>query len=136
MIRVLLDTGPLVAILSTKDEHHQACLEVLRGLVGPPLTCWPVITEAAWLLRQYPQAVRRLMTAIGEGAIELLPLAAGDAASIAAVMQKYQSLAPQLADATLVALANREKIDTIFTLDRRDFSAYRYGRSQRFRLLP
>jgi uncharacterized protein len=43
---------------------------------------------------------------------------------------------PQLADASLVHLANRESIDTIFTLDRRNFSVYRSARNRRFRLIP
>ena len=51
-------------------------------------------------------------------------------------MKRYAQLRPQLADAALVYLADREKIDTIFTLERRDFSAYRPARRTRFRLQP
>jgi predicted nucleic acid-binding protein len=51
-------------------------------------------------------------------------------------MRKYKALRPQLADAVLIHLADREQIDTIFTLDRRDFSVYRTKRGGRFRLLP
>lgn len=51
-------------------------------------------------------------------------------------MSKHASLRPQFADAMLVYLAHRENIDTIFTLDRRDFSVYRTARKKLFRFLP
>jgi predicted nucleic acid-binding protein len=55
--------------------------------------------------------------------------------AIADVMKRYADIRPQLADAALVYLAEREGIDTIFTLDQRDFSVYRSGRRRPFRIL-
>jgi len=136
MRRVLVDTGPLVAILSSADEHHEACVEALRSLPAPLYSCWPVITEAVWLLRAYPRAVQRLLTSIDGRFLELLPLTGGEGAGLAEVMKKYQDVRPQLADAALVYLAGREDIDTVFTLDRRDFSVYRSGRGRSFRIVP
>lgn len=134
--RILLDTGPLVAILSREDLHHQACVDVLHGIAGPLLSCWPVMTEAAWLLRQSPRAVQQLLGSTEAGFLELLPLTGAEAKNIAALMKRYESIRPQLADAALVHLAGREGIDTIFTLDRRDFSIYRTSRRRSFRILP
>jgi uncharacterized protein len=134
--RILLDTGPLVAILSREDLHHQACVDVLHGIAGPLLSCWPVMTEAAWLLRQSPRAIQQLLGSTETGFLELLPLAGAEAKNIAALMKRYESMRPQLADAALVHLAGREGIDTIFTLDRRDFSIYRTSRRRSFRILP
>lgn len=136
MKRILVDTGPLVAILSREDEYHAACVSTLREMSGPLLSCWPVITEAAWLLRKSPRAVQQLLRSIDGGFLELLPLAGAEAEAIAALMKRYEDLHPQLADIVLVYLANREKIDTIFTLDQRDFSIYRSGRRTRFRIVP
>jgi predicted nucleic acid-binding protein len=136
MRRVLVDTGPLVAILSRSDEHHERCVEALRELPGPLFSCWPVITEAAWLLREYPRAVQQLLKGLGSGFVELLPLASLEAEGVAAVIKKYEDLRPQLADACLVYLANRDGIDTIFTLDRRDFGVYRSARKKVFRIVP
>jgi predicted nucleic acid-binding protein len=134
--RVLVDTGPLVAILSREDAHHQACVAALREMPAPLFSCWPVITEAAWLLRSSPRAIQQLLGSIDAGFLELLPLAGLEAQAIGAVMKKYGSIRPQLADAALVYLAGRERIETVFTLDRRDFSIYRTGRRRAFRILP
>jgi hypothetical protein len=103
---------------------------------APLFSCWPVITEAAWLLRSSPRAVQQLLGSMDMGFLELLPLAGAEAVAIAAVMKKYESIRPQIADASLVYLAGRERIDTIFTLDRRDFAIYRAGRRQAFRIVP
>jgi len=63
-------------------------------------------------------------------------LAGIEAKAIAGLMKRYESIHPQFADAALVYLAGRERIYTIFTLDRRDFSIYRTGRKRSFRILP
>ncbi len=136
MRRVLVDTGPLVAILSGSDQHHETCVEALRHLPGPLFSCWPVITEAAWLLRRYPRAIQRLLGSLNGDFVELLPLTGSDAKAISQVIKRFASIRPQLADAALVHLAEREGIDTIFTLDQRDFSVCRTSRKRPFRILP
>jgi predicted nucleic acid-binding protein len=103
---------------------------------GPLFTCWPVIIEAAWLLRRDANAVESLLRSIDTGLFELLPMASADAKPIAAIMKKYRDLGIQLADAALVHLAARDGLDTIFTLGRRDFSVYRLPRGRAFRVIP
>jgi len=136
MKRVLVDTGPLVAILLRTDEHHESCVNTLRSIPGPLFSCWPVITEAAWLLRADQRSVLQLLRSISEGFLVLLPLTDSDANAIAGVMSKYREMQPQLADAALVHLAQRKGINTIFTLDRRDFAVYRNSQKRSFRILP
>jgi len=136
MRRVLADIGPLVAILSRRDQYHRACVEALREMPGPLFTCWPVITEAAWLLRRDPTAVAQLLHSLDTRFLELLPLTTADAKPIAAILKKYRDIRIQLADAALVHLAARDGVDTIFTLDQRDFSVYRLPRGKAFRILP
>ena len=126
----------MVAILREADEHHVRCVAQLRELRAPLLTCWPVMTEAAWLLRRHPAAIARLMTAFETGVFELAPLDASDIPSIAAILSKYRTLGVQLADAALLHLANRESIDTVFTLDHRDFEVFRLKGGKRLRLVP
>lgn len=134
--QILIDTGPIVAILSASDEHHGPCVEQLRSVKGPLLTCWPVITEAAWLLRAYPAALRMLLSSFHGQPFELLPLDEADLSGIAAILAKYRGLGIQIADACLVHLANREGIETMFTLDRRDFGVLRLARGKKFHVVP
>lgn len=136
MKRVLIDTGPLVAILSPDERTHGLCSSTLKSLANPPITCWPVITEATWLLRGFPRALKGLLSSINAGIIEILQVDGMEAGQIAIIMDQFASLRPQFADAMLVYLAHRENIDTIFTLDRRDFSIYRTARKKPFLLLP
>jgi predicted nucleic acid-binding protein len=136
MKRVLADTGPIVAILSRRDQHHKICLDALRDMPGPLFTCWPVITEAAWLLRRNANAIQQLLNSIEVGLFEILALTTEDAKPIAAVMKKYRNIRIRLADAALVHLAARDGVDTVFTLDRRDFSVYRLPRGKPFQILP
>jgi predicted nucleic acid-binding protein len=133
---VLLDTGPLVAILSEDDANHQRCLGELDQLRPPLLTCWPVLTEAHWLLRNNARAVDGLFQSFNAGLTALLPLDAKAPPWIAAFLRRYRRLGAQLVDAALVHLAERENIPTIFTLDRRDFTVYRYGKNRSLNLIP
>jgi hypothetical protein len=98
MKRVLADTGPIVAILSRRDQHHKICVEALRDMPGPLFTCWPVITEAAWLLRRDSNAIQRLLNSIDAGLFEMLTLTTADAKPISAIMKKYRDIRIQLAD--------------------------------------
>jgi predicted nucleic acid-binding protein len=105
---ILVDTGPIVAILSASDEYHEACVEQLRHIRGSLFTCWPVITEAAWLLRGHPVAVARLLTSFDGKPFELASLDAVDLSGIGTILTRYRDLGIQLADASLVHLANRD----------------------------
>jgi len=136
MRRVLVDTGPIVAILSRRDQYHRVCVEALRDMPGPLFTCWPVVTEAAWLLRRDANAVAKLLHSIDAGLFEILTLTSADAKPLASLMQKYHDIGVQLADAALVHIAARDGLDTVFTLDLRDFSVYRLPKGRAFRVVP
>ena len=132
----LVDTGPLVAIASARDQYHQICVEQLRLLQPPLLTCWPVITEAAWLLRHQPSAVERLLGSFEVGLLRLLILDEKAPRWLAEFLTRYRKMGAQIADGALVHLAEREGIDTVFTLDRRDFLIYRLADGRSLRILP
>ena len=134
--RVLIDTGPIIAILSEDDEHHNRCSEALAVLAPPLFTCWPVITEAAWILRKRPDSVAKMFEGFTGGLFDLISITAADLPAIAAMMKRYESAGLQLADAALARLAERENIRTVFTTDRRDFSIIRLKRNRTLKLIP
>jgi predicted nucleic acid-binding protein len=134
--KVLVDTGPIVAMFSESDSHHRVCVEELKKIDGPLLTCWPVLTEVAWLLRAHLEAIRRLLSTFGGKPFQILPLHETELADISAILVKYKNLNIQLADAALLHLANRESISTVFTLDRRDFGTFRLSQGKTLRLIP
>jgi predicted nucleic acid-binding protein len=134
--RVLVDTGPLVAILNATDQHHTRCVETLKRIRPPLLTTWAVLTEAVWLLRPDARAVCALYRAAGEGLYAIAEITQDELADIDRLHHRYRDLAPQLADLMLLHVARREGLETIFTLDRRDFSVFRRKGKGAFRLLP
>ena len=92
MTHVLVDTGPLVAIVSRRDALHQVCVDQLRSLRPPLLTCWPVITEAAWLLRHEPSAIQRLLNSAETGFVKLLPFDEKTPSWLATFLRRYRKL--------------------------------------------
>lgn len=114
-----------MAIYRANDDHHLASIDIWRRLRSPQYTCWPVITEVVYLLKDSPAAVRSVLTKIADGHLVVLPLAAADAQAISNVFATFDDQDTDLADACLVHLAERESIPTVFTFDRRHFSVYR-----------
>ena len=136
MTRILIDTGPLVAIASDRDAQHRQCMEQSREIGRPMLTCWPVVTEAVWLLRNQPVSIRNLFRTFEDGTFRLASLDETDMPAIERILETYATLRPQLPDAALVHLAEREGLNTNFTLDRRDFTVYRLSRNRSLHLIP
>ncbi len=133
---ILVDAGPLVALMSATDRHHERAVAALHDIREPLVTAWPVITEAMYLLgRSWPDQ-DRLWDMLVTDVIGILPLAPDDAPRIRALMGRYQDLPMDLADAALVRLAERERISCVFTLDRRDFTVYRPAGLGAFTLVP
>jgi uncharacterized protein len=133
---ILIDTGPIVAILSGRDHAHDACVEALKTLSPPLLTTWPVITEAQYLLRNSEKAVAALFDGIKGNLWRIVDLDEDAAVWIAAFLKKYHNIGAQLADASLVYLAEKKDISTIFTLNQRDFMVYRLSGRRKLRLIP
>jgi predicted nucleic acid-binding protein len=97
---------------------------------------WPALTEAMYLLSFSWKAQEALWEMVERGVVTLLPLEQQEVSRIRDLMKKYKDLPMDLADAALVAVAERERIRRVFTLDRRDFEVYRPAKLGRFILLP
>ncbi len=133
---ILVDAGPLVALVDADDQHHAKCVAALRALREPLATVWPPLTEAMYLLADLPKAQEAIWEMVERGALQLLPLHAADVSRIRELMRKYADRPMDMADAALLRVAEREGIRRIFTLDRKDFSVYRLHNRIRPTLLP
>ena len=133
---ILVDAGPLVALIHADDQHHERCKEVFHSLREPVGTVWPALTEAMYLLSFSWKAQDALWEMVETEAVQILPLDNNDVPRMKELMRKYRDLPMDLADAGLVRVAEREKLRRIFTLDRRDFEIYRSARLGRFTILP
>ena len=122
-MRVLLDTGPLVALLNRRDTFHSWSVEKAGTLEPPFWTCEAVIAEAHYLLRATAQGNRRLIDLLGSGKIVLQATESGSLVRVGDLMLKYANVPMSYADACLVYMAELEE-SSIFTLDS-DFRTYR-----------
>jgi hypothetical protein len=136
MNAILVDAGPLVALLHRDDQHHRECVDALAGLRDPLVSVWPAVTEAMYLLSFSWKAQDALWELIEEETVRMLPLESADHLRMRDLMRKFRTLPMDLADAALVRVAERERLRRIFTLDRRDFSLYRPAKLGRFVIIP
>jgi predicted nucleic acid-binding protein len=137
---VIADTGFWVALINRGDTHHARAVEVLEGLTRRLITTWPVLTETCHILlrRGGTATQRRFLESWLQGSFDIHDIGAGDAARIHSLMLQYESLPMDLADASLVVLAEALGCGDILSTDRRDFQAVRWKQRAPFRnlLLP
>jgi len=131
----LVDTGPLVALLDHDDPDHIRCAQAFRQVRPPLMTTWPVITEATYLLAFSRRAQGGLLEIIQRRTMAIAPLATEDVQRIRTLMEKYREVPMDLADASIVRVAERDGIMDVFTLDR-DFMIYRVGRGRAMSIRP
>lgn len=133
---VIVDTGPLVALFDESEPAHQACLDTLQSMRAPLITTWPVLTESFYLLSDWQKGQAELWEFIVSGGLTIAEIPVSYCGRLRDLMRKYRDKPMDLADATLVVLAEIHKVRTVFTLDRRDFSAYRPKHLKHFDLIP
>ena len=132
-MRALIDTGPLVAWLDADDGQHALVRQYLAAFRGQLLSTWPVLTEACHLLPEHMTA--NFLRWAGAGGLSLVDVPATSLSSLADRMDKYADLPMDLADASLIWLAEAHGVLDILTLDRRDFGIYRTERGKALRNL-
>jgi hypothetical protein len=132
---VLVDAGPLVALLDQGDSEHVVSVAAFKTIRDPLITVWPAFTEAMYLLGGSWRGHKALWSRLEIGALVLAPLDETDAPRMRELMEKYRDLPMDLTDAALVRVAERESLMRIFTLDRKHFSIYRAGRRRRFSIV-
>jgi uncharacterized protein len=130
---ILLDTGPIVALFDPADDSHGPCREILKSIVEPLTTSTPVLTEAFHLLSPGSRGAANLIHFIADGGLSVWFLGPDTLDRAFELMGEYADHPMDLADASLVVMAETENLHKVFTLDRRDFAAYRVKRGHRLR---
>jgi predicted nucleic acid-binding protein len=120
----LLDTGPLVSFLASGLEHHEWVTEEWKRLRPPLLTCEPVLTEAAFLLKREGRDPDPVFALLDRGAIRIGLSIQDQQADLRALMRRYRNRPMSLADACLVRLSEIHAASEVLTLDN-DFRIYR-----------
>lgn len=133
---LLLDTGALVSLLDKSQKRHADFVRYFQSWSGEVVSTEAVLTEATHLLgRMTGGAVICLDFFLAGGAV-LVPSTLGSIRRARDLMEKYEDLPMDFADATLVVLAEEVGTNLIFTTDKRDFSVYRIKGRRRFRVVP
>ena len=134
----LCDTGPLVALIDRDDLHYARCVAALAELPPQPLlTTWPCLTEAMYLVWRaggFP-AQEELWGYLADGLLVLHLPGADEWQRMRELMRQYHDTPMDLADASLVALAELRGLRRIFTLDSH-FRAYRIDSQHAFEVVP
>lgn len=125
---VLADTGFWYALMDRKDRHHQRATTYLASCQQQLVTTWPVVTETCYLLlsRHSVEAAGEFLRLGAESFYVIYEAEAIDLKQATTLMLKYQNLPMDLADASLVLLAETLGHGQILSTDQRDFNAYRW----------
>ena len=132
---ILLDTGPLVALLSKNDINHDRARRVFAACAPPFRCCEAVVAEACFLMRKVHAAGPADVVALGARGVYTIGVSAADHwAGIEALLKKYSNRPISFADACLIRCAEIHREPRIFTFDS-DFSVYKWARNNRFELM-
>ena len=132
---IVVDTGPIVALFDKEDDNYRICREVFKEIRQTLITTWPVVTEAFHLLGFSTTVQDDLWEFIERGTVTIYDLDKALRRTCRDMMKQYRDIPMDLADASIVALSEKENIRTIFTLDK-DFKVYRTKDKKHFKLLP
>ncbi len=133
----LTDAGPLIALIDAGEQAHERCVDALDHVVLPLLTTWPAFTEAIYLLGRssgWP-GQEALWQMIQRDALVLAMLDEDVIKRSADLMRQYRDHPMDLADATLVAVAETHDTRTIFTLDSQ-FRSYQLRGGRNLEVIP
>ena len=134
--RALADSGALLAYLDRSDRWHERCRAAVAELRLPLATSVAVLTELFHLVGDRARETDAAWGFGRSGALSVLPISDRELADLETLMRRYRDRPMDLADATLVHLAQRESLFTVFTIDHDDFETYRIGGRKKFRIEP
>ena len=132
---ILLDTGPLVALLSRDDTNHARARDLFAACRPPFRCCEAVIAEACFLMRKAHTDGPAEVINLGRRGLYTVPMAVAEHwEGIEALLRKYADQPISLADACLIRCAEVHQEPRVLTFDG-DFHVYRWGRNRKFNIL-
>jgi predicted nucleic acid-binding protein len=135
-VALIVDTGPLVALLDATDPDHDRCAALLCETKEPRLVPVCVLVEVEYLLRPWPQALTALLADFARGAFELLDLPTRWLRRSGELIDRYRDLPLGLVDATVIAAAEMLGETKVATLDHRHFTVVHPAHTRVLELLP
>lgn len=133
---LIVDTGPLVALLDATDPDHDPCEELLQATDEPRVVPVGVLVEVEYMVRPWPGAFAALVADFGSGALDLLDLPLRWLARAGELVDRYRDLPLGLVEATVVAASEMLEESKLATLDRRRFGVVQPRHVSALTLLP
>ncbi len=124
MKKTIIDSGPLIALFDKNDKYHQVVLAFFKGFKGEFVTSWAVITEVTHMLDFNLQVQINFLKWVEMGALSLYSIEQHELREIIKMMSKYTNVPMDLADSSLMYVAQKEGIKNIVSIDS-DFDIYR-----------
>ena len=134
MKKILIDSGPLIALFDSSDKYHPKAIEFIKSNKLQLITTIASITETLHLLDFNRNAQIDFLEWVSRGAVEISNIENSDFERLKELTEKYRDLPMDFADSCLVLLAEKLSINTIATIDR-DFSIYRIKGKKKFRTI-
>jgi predicted nucleic acid-binding protein len=132
--KILIDSGPLIALFDSSDRYHSKALEFIKQNTSQLITTIASITETLHLLDFNRNAQIDFLEWISRGSVEVHNIENSDFQRLKELTEKYRDLPMDFADSCLVLLAEKLSINTIATIDR-DFSVYRIKGRKKFKTI-
>lgn len=129
MTSVIIDTGPLVALLNRRERHHDWVTKVLDTIAPPIFTCDAVLSEACFLMRDIRGGSEAVLDLVANGIVRSDFRIEAEVLPLATLMKKFASVPMSLADACLVRMTEINERAEVLTLDS-DFKIYRRNKRQ------
>ncbi|MGM0746105.1 MAG: type II toxin-antitoxin system VapC family toxin [Bacteroidota bacterium] len=130
----LIDAGPIIALFDNSDQYHNTVLSLIKEYRAGLITTWPVLTEVCYMLDFNRNTQIDFLDWIIAGGLDIYNIQKWQIGGIKDWFSRYSDLPADLADCTLMEVAETENIDSIITLDR-DFSVYKLNSGKYLRNL-
>lgn len=131
---ILVDTGAWLALADQGDAYHARCQAFFRHNREPLMTTYPVLVECVHLMFKRIGVVKTLawVETLGAQGVGIFVMSADHVTRLAALMRQYADLPMDLADASLVLVAEEFGEGRIVSTDERDFHTYRWKNQHPF----